>query len=148
MMDRDDAASALGDADYLALASFRCALREFLAFSEEAAQAAGLTAQQHQAILMIRGFSGDAGMTVGELAARLLLKHHTAVGLVDRLEDSGLVRRSADPRDSRRVLLGLTDKAEQALLALSGKHLEEIRRVAPELVALLRRIANPIGVGE
>ncbi len=129
------------DSDYLTLASFREALRRFLAFSEEAALDAGLTAQQHQAILVIRAFASESGISVGDLAGHLLLKHHTAVGLVDRLEAGGLVRRSSDPRDSRRVLLTLTAKSNKALHALSGKHLEEIRRLAPALIELLRQIA-------
>ncbi len=86
--------------DYVALAAFRRSLRIFLAFSEQAARAAGLTPQQHQAILAIRGFSEGAGIAVGDLAAHLLLKHHTAVGLVDRLVRARLRGAKARPRRS------------------------------------------------
>src|SRR5580704_10048231 len=92
----------MDEKDYAALASFRRSLRSFLAFSEQAARQAGLTPQQHQAILAIRGLGSDKGMTVGDLANHLLLKHHTAVGLVDRLVRAKLVARTPDDRDRRR----------------------------------------------
>jgi len=130
-------ANRMADGDYAALASFRHALRVFLAFSEQAAREAGLTPQQHQALLTIRGLGKAEGMTVGELAAHLLLKHHTTVGLVDRLVSARLLVRQSDPEDRRRVLLILTDKAERTLASLSAVHLAEIRRNAPELVDLI-----------
>jgi DNA-binding MarR family transcriptional regulator len=130
----------MDEKDYVALASFRRSLRSFLAFSEQAARAAGLTPQQHQAILAIRGFSARRGMTVGDLAAHLLLKHHTAVGLVDRLVRARLVVRKLDPRDRRRVLLKLAPQATRALEILSAQHLIEMRRNAPELIKLLRHV--------
>jgi DNA-binding MarR family transcriptional regulator len=127
--------------DYLALAAFRRSLRMFLAFSEQAARKAGLTPQQHQAILAIRGFASTrGGIAVGDLAAHLLLKHHTAVGLVDRLVRAKLVVRKPDPDDRRRVLLTLAPKATKALEILSAQHLIEMRRNAPELIKLLRHV--------
>jgi DNA-binding MarR family transcriptional regulator len=126
--------------DYVALAAFRRSLRMFLAFSEQAARSAGLTPQQHQAILAIRGFSEGAGIAVGDLAAHLLLKHHTAVGLVDRLVRAKLVVRKPDPQDRRRVLLTLAPRATKALEILSAQHLIEMRRNAPELIKLLRHV--------
>jgi len=130
----------MDEKDYVALASFRRSLRGFLAFSEQAARGAGLTPQQHQAILAIRGFSSRLGMTVGDLAAHLLLKHHTAVGLVDRLVRARLVVRKPDSRDRRRVLLTLAPEATRALETLSAQHLIEMRRNAPELIKLLRHV--------
>jgi DNA-binding MarR family transcriptional regulator len=128
--------------DYAALAAFRRSLRVFLSFSEEAARKAGLPPQQHQALLAIRGFGADRGITVGDLARHLLLKHHTAVGLVDRLVRARLVVRTHDVRDRRRVRLTLTAKADKALTGLSATHLMEMRRNAPELVKLIRRFAK------
>jgi len=127
--------------DYAALAAFRRALRVFLSFSEAAARKAGLPPQQHQALLAIRGFGSNQGITVGDLAGHLLLKHHTAVGLVDRLVRAKLVVRTHDVGDRRRVLLTLTAKADKALTALSAMHLMEMRRHAPELVELIRRFS-------
>jgi DNA-binding MarR family transcriptional regulator len=131
----------MDEKDYVALASFRRSLRVFLAFSEQAARRAGLTPQQHQALLAIRGFSeGRDGIAVGDLAAHLLLKHHTAVGLVDRLVRAKLVVRKPDAKDRRRVLLTLASRAIKALDILSAEHLIEMRRNAPELIKLLRQL--------
>jgi DNA-binding MarR family transcriptional regulator len=132
---------SLDDSDYAALAAFRHSLRSFLAFSEEAARKAGLTPQQHQALLAVRGLVSEKGVTIGELASYLLLKHHTAVGLVDRLVQADLLVRTPDDADRRRVLLSLTPKANEALKALSAIHLAEIRRNAPQLVDLLRKMS-------
>jgi DNA-binding MarR family transcriptional regulator len=132
---------SLNDHDYAALAEFRHSLRSFLAFSEQAARKTGLTPQQHQALLAVRGLGAEKGVTVGELAGRLLLKHHTTVGLVDRLVRADLLRRTPDEEDRRRALLSLTPKADKALKALSAIHLAEIRRHAPQLVDLLRKLS-------
>ncbi len=128
--------------NYATLAAFRRSLRMFLAFSEDAARRAGLTPQQHQAILAIRGLAPDGGMTVHDLAAQLLLKPQTAVELVDRLEGAGLVRRERDEVDRRRVFLTLTAKATRILKKLTAEHLDQIRRDAPQLIALLRDVAR------
>ena len=135
----------IAKSDYEALAAFRHALRQFLDFSQVAARQAGLTPQQHQALLAIKGFPGREVVTVRELAERLLLRHHSAVGLLDRLEGLGLVRRQTDPDDRRRVLIALTAKAERLLAGLSATHLEEIRRLGPSLGALLDRFARREG---
>jgi DNA-binding MarR family transcriptional regulator len=134
--------AALDQRDYATLASFRRSLRIFLAFSEDAARKAGLPSQQHQAILAIRGLAPETGMTVNDLAEQLLLKPQTTVELVDRLEDAGLVRRDRDEVDRRRVRLALTAKANRLLEKLSAEHLSQIRRDAPELIALLRDVAR------
>lgn len=133
---------SLDDADYAALASFRKSLRVFMAFSAEAARQQGLTAQQHQAILSIRGRRSEDGVTIQELADQLLLRPHTAVELADRLERAGLVRRRRDDNDRRRVFLTLTAEAEAMIEALSRAHLAQIRREAPALIALLEEISS------
>ena len=127
---------AMSDADYQGLAEFRHALRNFLAFSEKAAAGAGLTPVQHQALLAIRGMPGP--VTVGTLAEWLGVRHHSCVGLVDRLVALGLVKKSADARDRRRVLLVLSPKAGRKLETLSAVHREELRRRAPALLAALK----------
>ena len=132
----------LDQRDYATLAAFRRSLRIFLAFSEDAARKTGLPPQQHQAILAIRGLAPETGMTVNDLAEQLLLKPQTAVELVDRLEDAGLVRRERDEVDRRRVFLSLTAKANRLLEKLSAEHLAQVRRDAPELIALLRDVAE------
>src|SRR5512147_3089012 len=93
---------------YEGLAAFRYAIRQFLRFSEEAVLAVGLTPQQHQALLAIKGFPGRDTITIGELAERLQIKHHSAVGLVDRLVSQGLVVRQPAADDRRQVFLCIT----------------------------------------
>ena len=126
--------------DYEVLAHFRFLLRTFLAFSQTAARQAGLTPQQHQALLAIRGRPGPAGCSVGDLAAFLGIRHHSAVGLADRLVKAGLLRRKADPRDGRRVTLALTARAGRLLAALSAIHRDELRRLSSDLKPLLARV--------
>lgn len=129
----------LTDADYSALADFRYALRRFQAFSEARAADQGLTPQQHQALLAIRGMAGGAP-TVGDIARRLMLKPHSATGLVNRLADQGWIERIAATDDRRRAHLKLTRKAAGALAALSTAHRDEIRRMRPALEEMLALI--------
>ncbi|HTI88840.1 MAG TPA: MarR family transcriptional regulator [Alphaproteobacteria bacterium] len=131
----------LSDADYRRLAEFRSVLRQFLAFSETAAHEAGLTPQHHQALLAIRGYAEPSrGLAVGELATLLGIRHHSAVGLVDRLAANGLVRRQEGTADRRRVLVALTPKADALLASLTLTHRDELRRLAPLLRGVLRRL--------
>jgi DNA-binding MarR family transcriptional regulator len=123
--------------DYQALAGFRHALRQFLAFSEAAAAEAGLTPGQHQALLAIKGMPGRDDISVGDLAAWLGVRHHSCVGLVDRLVRQGLVRRRHDPVDRRRMALRLTARAERKLARLSVAHRDELRRLSGPLGSLL-----------
>jgi DNA-binding MarR family transcriptional regulator len=132
----------LSKEDYQTLAEFRYLLRQFGAFSEDAARIAGLTAQQHQALLAIKGFPGRVEATIGELAERLNLKHHSVVGLVDRLEGHGLIQRESDKSDRRKVMIVLTPKAESLLLGLSLVHQDELRRLAPLLRELLEKVES------
>ena len=129
--------------DYEALARFRYQLRRFLSFSEAAAQKAGLTPQQHQALLAIKGFSGPDPISVGELAQFLLIRHHTTVELIDRMTKLGLLKRVVDGADSRRVLLKLTTKGELKLRTLSRIHFEELRSASPALAKILRTFQRP-----
>jgi len=133
-------APSLTDEDYRALADFRLALRLFLAFSKQAAAEAGLTAAQHQALLAIKGLTVSGPVHVGDLAAWLGVRHHSCVGLVERLGSLGLVAKRADTRDGRRVVLKLTALAERKLAALSAVHRDELRRRAGVLGLLLAAI--------
>ncbi|WP_458148307.1 MarR family winged helix-turn-helix transcriptional regulator [Bradyrhizobium sp. UFLA05-109] len=130
--------AAMREADYQALAQFRYQLRTFLAFSEAAAQRAGLTPQQHQALLAIKGYAGPDAASIGDVARFLLIRHHTAVELMDRMTKLKLVSRVADPKDARKVRLRLTAVGEQKLRALSKIHLEELRAASPALSKILR----------
>jgi DNA-binding MarR family transcriptional regulator len=130
--------SASDAVDYEALAQFRYELRKFQAFSKAAAHAAGLTPQQHQALLIIRGFSSRDPVSVGDLAEFLLIRHHTAVELVDRMSKLGLLNRIADQADARRALVKLTKEGERRLQKLSTIHLEELRAVGPALTRILK----------
>ncbi|HEV2852353.1 MAG TPA: MarR family winged helix-turn-helix transcriptional regulator [Thermoanaerobaculia bacterium] len=130
-MDQD-----LEEADYRRLLQFRTGLRRFLHWSEEQAEKAGLTAAQHQLLLAVRGHDGDQGPTIGDVAGYLLLRHHSAVGLVDRAVRAGLVERREDPEDRRVVRLRLTAQGGRTLRQLAELHLEEIKRLTPRILDL------------
>ena len=129
-------------ADYEALANLRYILRRFTDFSTSAAQQEGLPSQQHQALLAIKGYRGDAPMTVGVLAERLLIAPHTASELAERLVGAGYVTREPDPADKRRQTLALTAQADDVLRRLSTIHLTEIRDLAPRLIELLSNLQS------
>ncbi len=134
--------TALSKADSEALAALRYAMRLFLRFSENAAAAEGLAPQQHQALLAIKGFPGRECVTIGELAERLQIRHHSAVGLVDRLSAEKWVVRGSANEDRRRVMVSLTQRGERILARLSSSHREELRRVGPEFRRILDRIST------
>lgn len=136
----------LTQADYETLAEFRYLIRRFLEFSENVARGLGLAPQQHQALLAIRGFPGNQAVTIGDLAERLRIRHQSAVGLVDRLADAGLLLRAPDPSDHRRILLRLTTAADDRLAKLSAAHLDELAQLEPQLKRILaerRRSLRP-----
>jgi DNA-binding MarR family transcriptional regulator len=124
------------DDDYRRLLELRTGLRRFLHWSGGQAEAAGVTPAQHQLLLAIRGHPDGRGPTVGDVAGHLLLRHHSAVGLVDRAEAAGLVIRSPDPDNASAVRLGLTEEGARRLEALSELHLEELEHLAPTMQAL------------
>ncbi len=132
----------ISKADYETLASFRYALRQFLRFSEEAAETVGLTPQQHQALLAIRGFPERDRVTVGELAERLQIRHHSAVGLVDRLVAQKMVTRELAEDDRRQVYVALTSHGLGILEQLSSVHRAELRRIGPQLTRLLTQLGT------
>jgi DNA-binding MarR family transcriptional regulator len=126
-------------ADYQALSEFRYLLRCFLEFSEKAARGVGLQPRQHQALLAIKGIPSGGQVTIGDLAERLRVRHHSAVELVNRLSEAGLVIRQHDMDDQRRVILQLTEHAETYLAELSAVHLDELSRIEPMLTRILSR---------
>lgn len=132
----------LSDGDYRSLADFRMAVRRFLHFSESAAHAEELEPQQHQMLLAIRALTEDgaAGPNVGQLAEHLLLRHHSAVGLLDRLEARGLVDRARADADRRQVQVHLTPLGAEKLHRLSSVHRAELLTSGPQLVEALRGV--------
>jgi DNA-binding MarR family transcriptional regulator len=142
-MPKKTALPSVSEADYQHLAAFRHALREFFHFSEEAALAAGVPPQQHQAMLVIRGSPERGHLTVGDLAERLKIRHHSAVGLVNRMEADGLVAKSRDPRSHRQVLVRLTTHGRRVLEKLSPVHKAELARIGPSLRKILEHLESP-----
>ena len=130
----------LPDHAYRSLAEFRHRLRRFVAFSETKARSIGLEPRQHQVLLALRGLPDGTSPTIGALAERLVLRHHTVVGLVDRLERRGLVRRGRAAGDRRQVRIVLTRRGRDTLRRLSLAHRDELVESAPALLAALRKL--------
>ena len=138
-------AQPLNDEQYGELLRFRVALRRFLRWSSAQAVAAGLTGQQHQLLLAIRGHGGADAPTTGELAEYLLLKHHSVVELIDRTEQAGFVERTIDSDDRRVVRLLLTPGGHRVLDGLSAQHLDELARLAPIVGRLAKGLSDDVG---
>lgn len=126
--------------DYQALAEFRYQLRAFLHFSEQAARAAGLEPQQHQLLLTLKSMAAHKKVSVGDLAERLKIQHHSTVELIDRMVERDLIARARDAEDQRRVLISLTPHGEEVLRRLSLLHRTELRTTGPALVRTLNTI--------
>jgi DNA-binding MarR family transcriptional regulator len=139
----------LVDADYRALADIRFQIRRFLHFSEAEAHSEGLEPQQHQLLLAVRALTGSRGPTIGELADHLFIRHHSAVGLTDRMTERGLVERLRGSDDRRRVRIRLTPQGEITLTRLSSTHRAELLNSGPRLVeALTALLQHPPGESE
>jgi DNA-binding MarR family transcriptional regulator len=123
-------------ADFQHVLAFRVSLRRFQHWSEKQARAAGLTHVQHQLLVAIKGHPGELPPTVGDVAAYLLLRHHSAVELIDRAEAAGLVRRTPDPQDARIMRVNLTRKGDQQVIELTKAHLAELRTLAAVLAEI------------
>jgi DNA-binding MarR family transcriptional regulator len=130
----------LQTSDYARLAAFRQGLREFMRFSEEAAARVGLTTQHYQAMLILRAGSGGARVTINELARQLIIKHNSAVGLVDRLTREGIARRIPSRTDRRKVELELTPRGRQVLARLAETHRRELEHIGPQLKRLIGNV--------
>ena len=136
MSPRSPSERVLSDDDYRRLAELRYGLRSFLHWSGEQAKRAGLTPTQHQLLLAIRASAQERGPTVSDVAAILLIRHHSAVELVDRAQDGGLITRERDPDQQSMVRLTLTDRGAATLESLSELHLRELAQLAPTMRAL------------
>ena len=132
-------------ADYRSLSDFRYEIRRFLNFSESAARQAGLEAQQHQALLAIAGLPPHQRPTVGVLAERLQVRHHSAVELVNRLAQKRLIRRAAAEADRRTVILQLTARGEKILRQVTLPHLEELQTAGRNLLRTLAAVMRGAG---
>jgi DNA-binding MarR family transcriptional regulator len=147
-LDRSDASVGRGnpprsvEVDHAALATFRYLIRSFLATSERFARAHGLNPQQHQCLLALAGQPPEVEPTIGYIAARLLIEHHSAVGLVDRLVGQGLVERRTGAADRRQVEVHLTERGAAILEQLSVAHRDELHVLAPRLVDALASIVG------
>ena len=128
--------------DYRTLAEFRYQIRTFLAFSEEAARENGLNGQQHQLLLAIKGLPPDVAPTIGVLAQRMKLRHHTMVELVDRLCDRGYIKREPGKTDRRQVHPRITANGERLLRRLTSIHRKELRSSGPVLLATLQKLID------
>ncbi|HEU5034385.1 MAG TPA: MarR family winged helix-turn-helix transcriptional regulator [Mycobacteriales bacterium] len=134
--------------DYEALLAFRTALRRFNHWSEEQAKAVGLTSAQHQLLLAVKGHPGGEPPTIGDVADSLMLRHHSAVELVNRAQAGGLLERHRDHTDARVVRLRLTAEGESKLTQLTGLHLSELRQLAPMLAHVVNGgdlVHGPLG---
>ena len=127
------------------LAEFRYQLRRFLSFSEMTSEALGISAQQYQVLQVIATVPEGRPASISYLAERMMVRHNSAVELVDRTERAGWVRRVADESDHRRSLVEVTARGGELLTRLAGQHLLELGLVGPEMIRALRRLIEPGG---
>lgn len=123
----------LSEQDFSNLLAFHTMLRRFERWSARQAKAVGLRPAQHQLLLAVKGHPDRRGPTIRDLADYLLLRHHSTVELVNRVEAAGLVRRHRDPDDARVARVALTTDGQDRLAQLVGVHLAELHRLAPIL---------------
>jgi DNA-binding MarR family transcriptional regulator len=129
-------AAPISKAEFQAIANFRYAIRRFLRFSERAARQEGITPQQHQLLLAVKGFPGREPATVTELAERMQMRQHSMVGLIDRTAAQGLVRREPGVTDRRLVFILLTAAGEEMLRRLDAQHRRELLQMRETLLAV------------
>src|SRR5262245_15267584 len=128
--------------DFTAMAELRYQIRRFLRFSETAARRAGVEPQQHQLLLAVRGLPEELRPTIGVLAERMQLQHHSTVELIDRLVERGLLFRLRSTDDKRQVLVKLTHDGEELLKRLSLHHLQELQSAGPAFVKVLQSLID------
>jgi DNA-binding MarR family transcriptional regulator len=130
--------------DFKAMAELRYQIRRFLRFSENAAREAGIEPQQHQLLLSVRGLPDNVKPTVGVLAERMQLQHHSTVELIDRLAERGFLCRLRATDDRRKVLVKLTHDGEEFLNKLSLHHVQELQSTGPKFVKILQTLIDGI----
>ncbi|HEY2040723.1 MAG TPA: MarR family winged helix-turn-helix transcriptional regulator [Edaphobacter sp.] len=130
------------------LAEFRYRLRRFLGFSETAAEEAGISAQQYQLLQVVATVPEGGESSISYIAERMLLRHNSAVELVDRASRSGLVRRVADEADHRKSLVEITEKGGRLLVTLMESHLQKIDNEGPEMLRALRQLMGSCQAGK
>ena len=128
--------------DFEAMAELRYQIRRFIRFSETAARDEGIEPQQQQLLLAIKGLPNGLKPTIGVLAERMQLQHHSAVGLIDRLVDRGLLVRLRSTDDKRQVLIKLSHDGEECLRKLALHHLHELQSVGPKFVEVLQGLID------
>jgi DNA-binding MarR family transcriptional regulator len=126
--------------EYRALAELRYQVRRFLNFSEAAARGATIEPQQHQLLLVLKGLPADRRPTIRIVAERLQIQHNSAVELVQRSVERGLIERRTGVQDRREASLHITLRGERVLRALSLAHRDELRSAAPVLVRVLEAL--------
>ncbi len=139
---QNQAALTIDVEQFRKLAEFRFQLRKFLQFSHAAAEGRGIRPQQYQILLCVYGMPPELDPTIANVASRMLLRHNSAVELVDRTIEQGLLRRSPDPTDHRRILLRVTPQGERILASLADYHMQELEQAGPELIRALRRVLS------
>lgn len=133
----------VSDAEYASLAEIRYRIRTFLTFSEAQARSVDLEPQQHQLLLAVRGMPKDTLPTIGAVAERLQIQHHSAVELVKRCVDNGLVEKKPSERDKREVRIVVTARGKRLLEKLAVAHRTELRSTAPVLIEALQTLVAP-----
>jgi DNA-binding MarR family transcriptional regulator len=136
-------ARELTSEDYENLLAFRTSLRRFLHWSQTQARGVGMTPAHHQLLLAVKGHRGRKGPTIGDLAGYLLLRHHSTVELVGRVETAGLAERWSDNDDGRVARVRLTAEGDRRLDRLASAHLDELQQLAPVLDQLVARWNSP-----
>lgn len=134
----------MNDDEFPMLAQFRALLRQFDYFSEQQCATLGLASQQYRALLTIKGHSGSELITITELAQQFMIKHNSAVGMVDRLVEEGLVRREPSQEDRRRVGIKLTTHGEKVFRRLAVAHRVELHRISAEFRRYIRHFSKPV----
>jgi DNA-binding MarR family transcriptional regulator len=126
--------------EYRALAELRYRIRHFLREGDATALSEGLEPQQYQMLLAIRGLEEGELATVGTLAERLAIKHHSAVELIDRLEKRGFVKRLREKEDRRQVRVLLLSRGEKALAGVVKERISELRASGSALVGAIETL--------
>jgi len=126
--------------DYRALAEFRYELRRYFSLSDQAARSAGLQPGQYRLLLLLKGLPERMEPTIGTLAERLGLRHHSTVELVDRMEKRGLINRERSERHRSFVFVRITPKGENILKKLVASRKAELRKAGPILVKALNTL--------